>query len=125
MYISLSIGTAVSIRFSFDSIFPSGILIGKVNSINSEVNSNFYDIDILSSQNFYNLSKVYVINNPDYEEKKNFINTSNIPTGETKSFKKGFVFIIALILLLLLPLLSGCVKIENTIDLQVYNIKCK
>lgn len=59
------------ITSSFDSIFPSGILIGKVNSINSEVNSNFYDIDILSSQNFYNLSKVYVINNPNYEEKKN------------------------------------------------------
>ena len=49
---------------------------------------------------------------------KKFINTSNIPTGETKSFQKGFIFIISLLLLLLIPLLSGCVKIENTLDLS-------
>ena len=49
---------------------------------------------------------------------KRFINTSNIPTGETKPFQKGFIFIISLLLLLLIPLLSGCVKIENTLDLS-------
>ena len=48
---------------SFDSIYPKGILIGKIISVNREVNSNFYDIDISSSQNFYSISKVYVINN--------------------------------------------------------------
>ena len=56
---------------SFDSIYPKGILIGKIISVNREVNSNFYDIDISSSQNFYSISKVYVINNFMYEEKKN------------------------------------------------------
>ena len=40
-------------------------------SINSNVNSNFYDIEILSSQSFYNLSTVYVYNNSLLEEKKN------------------------------------------------------
>ena len=55
---------------SFNSIYPKGILIGKVISINRDVNSNFYDIDISSSQNFYSISKVYVINNSMYEEKK-------------------------------------------------------
>lgn len=55
---------------SFDSIYPKGILIGKIISVNREVNSNFYDIDISSSQNFYSISKVYVINNFMYEEKK-------------------------------------------------------
>ena len=59
------------ISSSFDAIYPKGILIGKITSINSDVNSNFYDIEISSSQNFYNLSKVYVINNSMYEEKKN------------------------------------------------------
>ena len=49
---------------------------------------------------------------------KKFINISNIPTGETKPFKKGFIFIISVLLLLLIPLLSGCVKIENTLDLR-------
>ena len=55
---------------SFDSIYPKGILIGKIISVNREVNSNFYDIDISSSQNFYSISKVYVVNNFMYEEKK-------------------------------------------------------
>ena len=59
------------ISSSFDSIYPKGILIGKVISINSNVNSNFYDIEILSSQSFYNLSTVYVYNNSLLEEKKN------------------------------------------------------
>ncbi len=50
-------------------------------------------------------------------EKKKFINVTDTPTGETKPFKKGFSLIIFLILLLLIPLLSGCVKIENTLDI--------
>jgi hypothetical protein len=51
-------------------------------------------------------------------EDKKFINTSNNPTGETKPFQKGFTIFIFLILLLLIPLLSGCVHIENTLDLS-------
>ena len=57
------------------------------------------------------------LNKKNKKEKK-FINTSNIPTGETRPFKKGFIFIISLLLLLLIPLLSGCVRIENTLDLS-------
>ncbi len=51
-------------------------------------------------------------------EKKKFINVTDNPTGETKPFQKGFSLIIVLILLLLIPLLSGCVKVENTLDLS-------
>ena len=65
------------ISSSFDAIYPKGILIGKIISINSDVNSNFYDIEISSSQNFYSLSKVYVINNSMYEEKKNLEKITN------------------------------------------------
>jgi len=50
-------------------------------------------------------------------ERKKFINITDTPTGETKSFQKGFSLIIFLILLLLIPLLSGCVKIEDTLIL--------
>ncbi|MDC3147182.1 DUF3153 domain-containing protein [Prochlorococcus sp. AH-716-I09] len=49
---------------------------------------------------------------------KKFINITNTPTGETKPFQKGFSLIIVLILLLLIPLLSGCVRIENSLDLS-------
>jgi len=51
-------------------------------------------------------------------KKKKFINVSEIPTGETKPFQKGFSLIIFLILLLLIPLLSGCVKVEDDLDLS-------
>jgi hypothetical protein len=51
-------------------------------------------------------------------EKKKFINVTETPTGETKPFQKGFSIIIFLILLLLIPLLSGCVKVEDTLDLS-------
>jgi len=51
-------------------------------------------------------------------KKKKFINVTETPTGETKPFQKGFSLIIFLILLLLIPLLSGCVKVEETLDLS-------
>ena len=51
-------------------------------------------------------------------KKKKFINVTDSPTGETKPFQKGFSLIIFFILLLLIPLLSGCVKVENTLDLS-------
>ena len=53
-----------------------------------------------------------------FKKDKKFINISNIPTGETKPFQKGFILIISLLLLILIPLLNGCVKIENTLDLS-------
>ena len=56
--------------------------------------------------------------NKNFKKDKKFINISNIPTGETKPFQKGFIFITSLLLLLLIPLLNGCVKIENTLDLS-------
>ncbi len=56
--------------------------------------------------------------NKKIKGEKKFINTSDVPTGETKSFQNGFVFIIFFLLILLIPLLSGCVKIENTLDLS-------
>ena len=54
----------------------------------------------------------------DVLKKKKFINVTDTPTGETKPFQKGFSLIIFLILLLLIPLLSGCVKVEDTLDLS-------
>ena len=52
------------------------------------------------------------------ETEKKFINITNTPTGETKPFQNGFSIIIFLVLLLLIPLLSGCVKVENSLDLR-------
>ena len=54
-------------------------------------------------------------------EKKKFINITDTPTGETKPFQEGFSLIIFLLLLLLIPLLSGCVKVENSLDLSEFD----
>ncbi len=77
-----------------------------------------WNITIERNSNFKktSLSSLNPIKNEKKEKK--FINTSNIPTGETKTFQKGFIFIISFLLLLLIPLISGCVKIENTLDLS-------
>ena len=52
------------------------------------------------------------------EGEKKYINLIDKPTGETKPFQTGFTFFLALILFLLIILLSGCVKIENTLNLS-------
>ncbi len=74
-----------------------------------------WNITIESNPTF---KKTSLISSKPTKKDKKFINISDIPTGETKPFQKGFIFIIFIILLLLIPLLSGCVKIENTLDLS-------
>ena len=48
-HIEVNKGDSV-ITSSFDSIFPKGILLGQILSIDKDVNSNFYDISMTSSQ---------------------------------------------------------------------------
>jgi len=63
----------------------------------------------ITIENNPNLNKTTLTSlKPNNKKKeKKFINISNIPTGETKPFQKGFIFIIFLLLFLLIPLLSG------------------
>jgi len=54
-----------------------------------------------------------------YSEKaQQYINISDQPTGETKPFQKGFMILIFTVLILIIFLLSGCVRIENNLDLS-------
>ena len=76
-------------------------------------NVNFDSDPSLNKKSLNSLRKKRVV-----FEKKKFINITEKPTGETKPFQNGFSLIIFLILLLLIPLLSGCVKIEDTLDLS-------
>ena len=75
-------------------------------------NVEFESPSLLNKQSLNSLGKKQAV-----VKRKKFINVHNIPTGETKPFQKGFSLIIFLILLLLIPLLSGCVKVENTLNL--------
>ena len=55
----------------------------------------------------------------NYAEKtQKYINISEQPTGETKPFKKGFLILITIIFILIISLLSGCVRIESNLDLR-------
>ena len=78
---------------------------------------NDWNIEFESSSLSNKQSLKELSNKQEVLKKKKFININDTPTGETKPFQKGFSLIIFLILLLLIPLLSGCVKIENTINL--------
>ena len=57
-----------------------------------------------------------VLKDSPTEEK--YINITDAPTGETKSFQKGFIIFTFFLLIVLLTLLSGCVKIDNSLDLR-------
>ena len=57
------------ITSSYNSIYPKGIFIGTIKSINKNINSNFYDIDVSLFQNFYNLATVYVVIDSQKDEK--------------------------------------------------------
>ena len=59
--------------------------------------------------------------NQPINQSKQYINISNLPTGETKPFQKGFIVFTFILSLLLLSLLSGCVKVENNLDLREIN----
>ena len=74
-------------------------------------NVEFGSVPILNKKSLNSLRK-----KKEVLEKKNFINVTDTPTGETKPFQEGFSLIIILILLILIPLLSGCVKVVDTLD---------
>ena len=69
----------------------------------------------LISENNSSLTKKVLKSSPKEEK---YINITNEPTGETKTFQKGFIVFTFILLITLLSLLSGCVKIENSLDLR-------
>ena len=52
------------------------------------------------------------------ERVQKFIKISDQPTGETKPFQKGFSIFVVILFILIIFLLSGCVRIENNLDLR-------
>ena len=61
-HVKVSKGDTI-ITTSFSSIFPEGILIGVVESVNPTSNSTFQDITIRLSTRFGSLSYVYIVSN--------------------------------------------------------------
>ena len=63
-------------------------------------------------------SKKTIVKNQYSEKNKKYINISDQPTGETRPFQKGFMILTFVLLILIISLLSGCVRIENSLDLR-------
>lgn len=56
---------------SYSSIFPAGIMIGKVEEARLKPGSNFHEIRIKLSTRFDNLSYVYIVDNLLKNEQRN------------------------------------------------------
>tara|TARA_Y100000589_G_C27189979_1_gene644362 strand:+ start:982 stop:2085 length:1104 start_codon:yes stop_codon:yes gene_type:complete len=91
-------------------------LIQILNSPNLEIpdNWNIKFEDSLIPQDYNPI----IPKNINSSKPRKYINVTNLPTGQTKPFQKGFIVITTCLLILILSLLSGCVKVENTLDLR-------
>jgi rod shape-determining protein MreC len=58
------------ITSSFSAIFPEGIMIGTVRSVENDPSENFFKIKIKLSTSFGSLSHVYIVNNLMKEEQR-------------------------------------------------------
>lgn len=58
------------ITTSFSSIFPAGIMVGRVTDSRVAAGSNFHDIEVHLSTKFQSLTYVYVVNNILKEEQR-------------------------------------------------------
>ena len=62
--------------------------------------------------------KKTIVQNKYSEKTQKYINITEQPTGETKPFQQGFIVFSIFIFILIIFLLSGCVRIENNLDLR-------
>tara|TARA_Y100001933_G_scaffold214334_1_gene220378 strand:- start:1011 stop:2117 length:1107 start_codon:yes stop_codon:yes gene_type:complete len=88
-----------------------------LNSPNLQIPENWninFESNQVSERNSYLSQKV--LKSPPKEDK--YINIIDTPTGETKTFQKGFIIFALILLITLLTLLSSCVKIDNSLDLR-------
>lgn len=58
------------ITTAYSSIFPAGIMIGRVTNSRVAAGSNFHDIEVILSTQFQKLSHVYIVNNILKEEQR-------------------------------------------------------
>jgi rod shape-determining protein MreC len=68
-HLSLQEGDSI-MTSGYNAIFPEDVMLGTIRSFSLESNATFFDVDINLSNNFYNLSYVYVVKNPLKEEQE-------------------------------------------------------
>lgn len=66
-YVEVEIGDEI-VTSGFSAIFPEGIHVGYVKSLEKDLSTDFYSIDVELSTDFHNIKYVYAIKNNNKEE---------------------------------------------------------
>ncbi len=66
----------------FNTVFPEGIMIGTISSVEKELDKSFYTIKVKLSVDFAKLSYVYVVENPKKDEREILEQNAGIVTDE-------------------------------------------
>ena len=74
-HVPLAIGDTV-VTSGYNSVFPAGVMIGRVKNIEVRVNESFYDIDVALATEFSNLNMTYIIKDKLTEEIDSLTNMS-------------------------------------------------
>ena len=79
-HIQLEKGDTI-VTSGYNSIFPENILIGFIDEYSITDNDSWYDIDVKLSNDFSSLAYVYVIKNPNRQERIE-LESENLPANE-------------------------------------------
>ncbi|MDX5438008.1 MAG: rod shape-determining protein MreC, partial [Pontibacter sp.] len=66
----------------FNTVFPEGIMVGTISSIEQEPDKSFYTIQVKLSVDFAQLSYVYVVENTGKPEREILEQNAGIVTDE-------------------------------------------
>ncbi|WP_242926549.1 rod shape-determining protein MreC [Pontibacter vulgaris] len=66
----------------FNTVFPEGIMIGTISSVEKELDKSFYTIKVKLAVDFAKLSYVYVVENPKKDEREILEQNAGIITDE-------------------------------------------
>lgn len=81
LHVKLAVGDTV-VTSGFNTVFPEGIMIGTVASVEKEQDNSFFTIDVKLAVDFAQLSYVYVVEDPMREQREQLENNAGIVPNE-------------------------------------------
>lgn len=81
LHVKLAVGDTV-VTSGFNTVFPEGILIGRVSSVEKEQDNSFFTIEVSLAVDYAQLSYVYVIDDPKKAQREELENKAGIVPNE-------------------------------------------
>ena len=81
LHVKLEVGDTV-VTSGFNTVFPEGIMIGTVASVEKEQDNSFFTIDVKLAVDFAQLSYVYVVEDPMKDQREQLENNAGILPNE-------------------------------------------